>query len=203
MKKILKIIILLLVVIITFQIIFLIGIPYKKTKKYDNDLKYVEWEKINIFLLTPFGDNEKFIIQLFPSLFTKIFYQKLIYKNKILLIKKNNFFDFKQKNFNYYISPNNKYILIQDSLHIEPLIFYNLDNNKKFIIQAPEIYGHYYGYPLSFINWTSDSKFINIIVEGTRVEKILKPRLIKYKQFWNINTENGVLKFINEEKKDY
>ncbi|HOD16968.1 MAG TPA: hypothetical protein PLA65_20250 [Spirochaetota bacterium] len=196
MKKVIKYIIYAIIVIIVFQISFFIGLPYKKTINITEDLSYIEWKKLNIYLLTPFCDSSC-VIQLFPSIETTIFRQIFIHHNHVILEKNNNYYSIKVDYYKYCISPNKNYILFIDSSHVKPFIIYNIKDQKTIIIKSREIEGHYYSYPFSFMNWSFDSQTLYVTVEGVKFHKKLEYG--NYKQIWKINPETGLIIFMNEE----
>jgi len=196
MKKVIKYIIYAIILILVLQIAFLIGLPYKKTIIITEDFHYIEWKKLNIYLLTPFCDS-RCIIQLFPSIETTIFHQIFMHHNHMILEKNNNYFDIKADYYKYNISPNKNYVLFIHSSHAKPFIIYNIKDQNKLIIKPPEITGHYYGYPFSFMNWSLNSQWLYVIAEGTKFQKKLE--YSDYKQFWKINAKTGLLIFMKEE----
>jgi hypothetical protein len=196
MKKIIFFISKIFLLIVILQTIFLIGLPYKKMIKYNNGLTIVEWKKLNIYLLTPFGDNGHFILQPFPTMTKTIVSQKIIFKGTVLFKQENGYFTMKTDYFEYHISPDKNFVLRTHFLHVEPFVIFKLLEDKKFIIEAPEIEGHYYGYPFSFVGWSDDSKYINIVVNGSKYNK--NKGFVDYKQNWRIDVKNELLEFIDE-----
>jgi hypothetical protein len=196
MIKVTKYIIYTIIIIVVLQITFLIGLPYKKSILLTEDLAYIESKKLNIYLLTPFCDSRCFI-QLFPSIESTIFHQLFIHHNHLILEKNNNFFDSKVDYYKYNISPNKNYLLFYHSSHAKPFIIYNIKDLNKLVINSPEIEGHYYGYPFSFMNWSIDSQYVYAIVKGAKFINNLG--YCDYKQFWKINPKNGVANLMKEE----
>jgi hypothetical protein len=87
-----------------------------------------------------------------------------------------------------YLSPNERLLLIEPGLQMEPMFILDLDRQQRITVEEPaEVPEIHYGNCLfRFVRWSSDSSTFFMEAMGTTTNPLLE-----YRELWEVDAQSG------------
>ena len=101
----------------------------------------------------------------------------------------------------YYVSPDEKFVVLQDSQRARPIEVLSVDTGKTVAVEAPKIYGHHYIHPFGFFKWDSDSKSFIVEISGTYVKG--PGQFLAYRELWQVDPGSGKAKQVKRQEQPW